>query len=205
MKNILLFIIGLTFSLQTIAQINSASSYTNPSIIKEQTASFNSMFIIPVSKNKQNRISRDMSAAQMGLDSMVITQLDNITHQLVKDTKSNYHYTTQGYLKKQVDFEWDMANQKWIPKTIEEFTYDNLGYVTSHTKQKSKPDYSIYYGLIKVEYVNDANGNPTITTNYKWNYNSNQWEYDLKTDVTYNINGLETKVLYSRWNSGSST
>jgi hypothetical protein len=84
----------------------------------------------------------------------------------------------------------------WKGKTLEIFTYNSNGFVTSYTKKEMSLDSNVFVNKTKELYEYNSNNQPTLQLTQYWYTFLNNWSDFSRSVWTYNSESKVTKIVY---------
>jgi len=97
--------------------------------------------------------------------------------------KHEYYYDDNGVLVEHISHKWDKDHSQWIGEYKDDYSYDESGNLTMHTKYSQRD--SEWVGRSKIETSYDLDGHITLVVEYSGTSSYNDWELRTKNYYYY--------------------
>ncbi|HTF80179.1 MAG TPA: T9SS type A sorting domain-containing protein [Cytophagales bacterium] len=115
-----------------------------------------------------------------------------------KSYKEEYTYDLSGNNIVKASFSWE--GTEWVARSKEEYTYNSEGFMTQHNKSLWL-DRWVYTN--RTVYELDAQNRELKQTSYLWSIIQNTWETEVKTETTYDDEGLSSLSITHIWDTNA--
>lgn len=111
--------------------------------------------------------------------------------------KTDYTYDRFGNKTGFVDYNWNYEENEWIPREKKEYEFDESGRKIHDAGYMYDASKGIWIGTLKSATEYDKCGYVILLINYSWG--ESDWQPSLKTEYSYNYNGVKSDVKLYDW------